>query len=178
MSRTLGWIAAIGLSVGVISLSLAWGIGGGDVRRAIAHSYLTLQSCDDTKVAVGGPERRLPWTGDDTLDVVLSTPVRLIASPGSEVVIRGAPETIAHLRLQGGRLSADCRWLTTPRPIEVELPARALRHVRLAGSVKATLEKLSEPELMLTVSGSGNVQASGTVERAVIAISGSGDVRL
>ena len=178
MARTLGWIAAIGLGVGVVSSSLAWALGGHDLKRLIHGSLPGHQACEDTKVSATASERRLPWTGDDTTEVVLSAPVRLIAGPGSEVVIRGAPEAIAHIRLQGGRLSADCRGLASSRPIEVELPARALRHVRLSGSVKATLEKLSEPELKLTVSGSGNVQAAGAVERAVVTISGSGDVRL
>ena len=46
MSRTLGWIAVIGLGVGVISLSLTWTIGGRDLRRLIAQGDLALQACD------------------------------------------------------------------------------------------------------------------------------------
>jgi hypothetical protein len=109
---------------------------------------------------------------------VLSAPVRLIAGSGSEVVIRGAPEAIAHLRLQGGRLSADCRWLTTSRTIEVELPAQALHHVRVTGAGKVALQKLSQAELALTVTGSGEVQAQGSVERLAATVTGSGAVRL
>jgi hypothetical protein len=103
--------------------------------------------------------------------------LRLIAGSGSEVIVRGAPQTIAHLQLRGGRLFADCR-LRTSQPIEVELPARALRHVRISGSGRVALEKLDQPELTLTISGSGHFQAKGTVERVSATISGSGDFRL
>src|SRR5436190_6193545 len=177
MPRTLGWVAAIGLGVGVASLSLAWAVRGRDLKRVLAESNLNLQSCDDAKVA-SGPERHLPWSGDDTIEVTLAAPLRLIAGTGSEVIVRGAPETIAHLQLSGRRLFADCRLLVSSKPIEVELPARALRHVRISGAGKVALEKLDQPELALTISGSGNLSAKGTVERVSATISGSGDIRL
>jgi len=176
MPRILGWIAAIGLGVGVVSLALAWSIGGSDLRRVLADINPNLQSCDDSKSA-GESERRLPWTGDDTVEVVTPTALRLIAGTGSEVIVRGAPQTIAHLQLRGGRLFADCR-LRSSQAIEVELPARALRHVRISGAGRVTLEKLDQPELTLTISGSGHMQAKGAVERVSATISGSGDVRL
>jgi Putative auto-transporter adhesin, head GIN domain len=179
MSRTLGWIAAIGLTVGGVSLSLAWAIGGRDVRQMLAEEgRFPLGSCDDSTVTVGGSERRLPWTGDDTLDIALPTALRLIASDRNDVVLRGAPEAIAHLQLSGRRLYADCRRLTASQPIEVELPARALRHVRLSGATRVTLEKLNQPDLTLKVSGSGEVRAQGAVDRATVEVSGSGDIRL
>jgi len=176
MPRTLGWIAVVGLGIGVASLSLAWTIGGRDLRRVLADINPDLRSCDDSKVA-GPAERRLPWTGDDTVEVVMPAALRLIAGTGSEVIVRGAPQTIAHLQLHGGRLSADCR-LRSSQPIEVELPARALRHVRISGSGRVALEKLDQPELTLTISGSGHMQAKGAVERVSATISGSGDIRL
>jgi len=177
MNRTLGWIATVGLGVGVVSLALAWAIGGSDVKRMIAEQRLGWHSCDDSEVAAAGPERRLPWTGGDTIEVVTPTPLRLIASDGGDVVLRGTPEAIAHLRLRGGKLFS-CGRLNASGPIEVELPARALRHVRISGAGNVALEKLSQRELALTISGSGQMQAQGTVERVSATISGSGDVRL
>lgn len=178
MRNTLGWIAIVGLSVGAASLALAWTIAGRDTRRLIAEeSHFNWRSCDNDK-AVGGSERRLRWTGGDTIDVVAPAALRLIPGNGSEVVLRGAPETIAHLRLVGGRLFADCRGLAAAPPIEVELPAEALRHLRLSGSTHVVLEKLDQPALELTISGSGDVRARGSVERLAVTISGSADARL
>ena len=175
MKRTLGLIAITGLSIGVVCLSLAWAIGGRDFRMLVAEDRFGWRSCDDDAVAAG-PERRLAWTGGDTIDVTTPVPLRLIAGDGGEVVLRGAPDTIAHLRLRGGRLFS-CGRLGAG-PVDVELPARALRHVRISGAGTVTVEKLNQRELGLTISGSGDIQAQGTVERVSAEISGSGNVRL
>lgn len=178
MRSTLGWIATIGLGVGIVSLALAWAIGGRDLKRMIAEDRLGWRACDDSTVAASGPERRLPWTGDDTIDVVMPVSLRLTPAAGDEVVLRGAPEAIAHVQLRRGRLFTNCRRLGSSQPIEVELPARALRHVRISGAGTVALEKLDQPRLALTISGSGQIQAQGAVERVSATISGSGDVRL
>jgi len=174
----LGKIALGGIGVGVVSLSLAWTLGGRDLRQILADRDLSWRSCDAGKVAAAGPERRLPWTGDDTIGLSLSVPVRLVPGAGNDVVLRGAPETIAHLELKGGRLRADCRNLPDKQTVTIELPSRALQNVRLSGSATATIGPLDQPALALTVSGSGHVQANGTVERISVTIRGSGDIRL
>lgn len=175
MKRTLGLVAITGLSIGVVCLSLAWAVGGRDFRTMIAEDRFGWRSCDDDGAATG-PERRLAWTGGDTIDVTTPVPLKLTAGDGGEVVLRGAPDTIAHLRLRGSRL-VSCGRLGVG-PVDVELPARALRHVRISGSGTVTLEKLSQRELGLAISGSGDIQAQGTVERVSAEISGSGNVRL
>jgi hypothetical protein len=174
----LGKIALGGIGVGVVSLSLAWTLGGRELGHIIAERDFSWRSCNGGKVAVAGPERRLPWTGDDTIRLALSVPVRLVPGAGNEVVLRGTPETIAHLELKDGRLRADCRNLPDGQTVTIELPPRALRNVRLSGSATALLGPLDQPALALTVSGSGHVQVSGTVERMTVTIRGSGDIRL
>jgi len=176
MSRTLGWIAAAGLGVGVASLSLAYAIGGSEIRHLLAGDVLGLAACGDA-TTMGAAERGLPWAAGDTIELSLGTPLRLVPGEGSEVVVRGAPDAIGHVELRGSRLTVDCR-LATSRTIEVELPARALRHLRIAGFARATVEKLSQPEMTVSISGSGNVRLQGSVDRLAATISGSGDVRL
>lgn len=175
MNSILGRTAVIGLGVGIVSLSLAWALGGrDDFRRVIAEERFGWRSCDDA-VAVAGPERRLPWSGGDKIEVTTPVPLRLIASDSSDVVLRGTPEAVAHLGLRGGRLFSCGRL---EGPVEVALPARALRHVRISGTGTVTLEKLDQREIELRISGSGQIEARGTVEHVSAHISGSGDVRL
>jgi hypothetical protein len=175
MNTILGRVAVIGLGVGVVSLSLAWVLGGReDLRRVIAEERFGWHACDDT-VAVAGPERRLPWMGGDKIEVTTPVPLRLIAGDGSDVVLRGTPTAVAHLQLRGSRL-VSCGRLDGP--VEVTLPARALRRVRISGAGNVTLEKLDQRELELRISGSGQIEARGSVERVSAHISGSGDVRL
>src|SRR5689334_3865309 len=136
--RLLGKIAVAGIGVGIVSLSLAWTIAGRDLRHVLHDGpFARYAACDTGKAVIGGSERRLPWTGDDSIEIALSIPLRLVAGSGSDVVLRGDPTTIAHLQLSGGHLRADCRPLRDAQTVTVELPARALRTVRLAGSVKA-----------------------------------------
>ena len=176
MNRTLGLVAIAGLGIGVACLSLAWAIGGRDLRTMIAEDRFGWRSCDDD-AAAAGPERRLTWTGSDTIEVLTPVPLRLVAGDGSDVVMRGAPDAIAHLKLRGGKL-LSCGRRSASGPIEIELPARALRHVRISGAGTVTLEKLSQRQLGLAISGSGDIKAQGTVERVSAEISGSGNVRL
>ena len=175
MNRTLGLVALSGLTVGVICLSLAWAIGGRDFRTLVAEDRFGWRSCGDD-AATAAPERRLAWSGGDTIDGTTPVPLKLSAGDSGEVVLRGAPDTIAHLRLRGSRL-VSCGRLGAG-PVEVELPARALRHVRISGAGTVTLEKLSQRELGLAISGSGGIRAQGTVERVSAEISGSGNVGL
>jgi len=176
MNRTLGLVALSGLGIGVVCLSLAWAIGGRDLRTMIAEDRFGWRSCDDD-AAAAGPERRLAWTGGDTIEVLTPVPLRMVAGDGSDLVMRGKPEAIAHLRLRGGKL-LSCGRRSAAGPVEIELPARALRHVRISGTGTVTLEKLSQHTLGLAISGSGDIQAQGAVERVSAEISGSGNVRL
>ncbi len=77
MSRTLGWIAATGLAVGVVSLSLAYMAGGSELERLLNRSRFTLQSCGDDSAPGKGSERRLAWSGGDAIDIALPASVRL-----------------------------------------------------------------------------------------------------
>jgi hypothetical protein len=176
MNRTLGLVAISGLSIGVVCLSLAWAIGGRDLRTMIAEDRFGWRTCDGDADAAG-PERRLAWTGGDTIEVLTPVPLRLVAGDGSDVVMRGTPDAVAHLKLRGGKV-ISCGRRSASGPVEIELPARALRHVRISGAGTVTLEKLSQRELGLAISGSGDIQAQGNVERVSADISGSGNVRL
>jgi hypothetical protein len=176
MSRTLGWIATFGLTIGVVSLALAYAFGGRDLNRLLSVA----QSCSDggAKADASSSERRLPWTDGDTIDIALPATVRLKSGEGSEVVVRGSPDTIAHVEVRGSRITLNCRWSAAARHVEITLPGRAFRNIGLAGSAKVILEGLNQPELALSISGSGSVKGQGTVDQLSVRIAGSGNARL
>ena len=176
MSRTLGWIATFGLTIGVVSLALAYAFGGRDFDRILSVA----QSCGDgpAKAGASSTERRLPWTGGDTVDIALPATVHLKSGDGSDVIVRGAPDTIAHVEVRGSRITLNCRWSAAARHVEITLPGRAFRNIGLAGSAKVFLEDLNQPELALSISGSGTVKGQGTVDRLTVRIAGSGNARL
>jgi hypothetical protein len=181
MSRTLGMIAAFGLGTGVVSLVLAYALGGRDFQRML-HSGLSIaQSCRDdglTRTGDAPTERRLPWAGGDSVDIALPATVRLRGGEGSDVIVRGSPDAIAHVEVRDGRITLDCRWVAGARRIEIILPGRAFRHVGLSGSAKVALENLNQPELALRISGSGTVTGQGAIDRLTIGVAGSGNALL
>jgi putative autotransporter adhesin-like protein len=176
MSKYLGRIAVVSLTIGVVSLGLAWMVGGRDLGRLLDRGSFTLQACGDDSKATAS-ERHLAWSGD-AIDIALPASVRYQAGEGSDIVVRGAPDSISHVELRGDNLTFNCRWHTSSRDIEITLPGRALSRVAISGSARVMMGNLAQPELKLAISGSGSVTAQGAVDELVVRISGSGRARL
>jgi len=174
MARTLGWIAAGGLSVGVVFLSLAYATGGSEIRRTVDNLSFG-RSCD--KNGATASERRLKWDGDDTVHIALPATVHYRGGEGDEVIVRGSPDVVANIEIQGGRITLNCRGAGS-RAVDVTLPGRAFRKINLSGSGKLLMENVSQPDLALTIAGSGTLRAQGSVDRVTVTIAGSGDARL
>ena len=176
MSNYLGRIAVVSLTIGVVSLGLAWMFGGRDLGQLLHRGTLFARSCGD-----GGKgadtERHLPWRGN-SIDIALPGTVHFRAGEGSDIVVRGAPDTIANVEVRGGRLMLDCPWTAEARNIEVTLPGQTTRHVGISGSGKLEMDNLNQRELTLSISGSGSLRAQGTVDHLRVRVSGSGDAQL
>jgi hypothetical protein len=180
MVKTLGWIAVGGLSIGFASLALAYVIGGRDLDGMLDRGIFLAKSCgnNDGKADAKQQERRLMWEGGDTVDITLPASVRYRGGEGSDVIVRGSPDVIAHVELRHGRITLDCHRWGGFRDVEITLPGRAFRRIDLSGSSKLTMENVNQPDLAFKISGSGTVRAQGTVDHATINVAGSGDARL
>jgi hypothetical protein len=178
VARTLGWIAAGGLGVGVVCLSLAYALGARDVH-GIGLGTLLGQSCSDgAKADARQSERRWTWAGGDTVEVALPATVRYRGGEGSDLIARGSPDALAHIEIRGGKIVLDCHQFWRSRDIEVTLPGRAFRRISLSGSGKLIMENVNQPDLDFRISGSGTVRAQGTVDHATVSVAGSGAARL
>jgi hypothetical protein len=170
--RTLGLIAIGGIGIGIVSLSLAYALGGHDLHRL---PFGVASSCD-TK---GGPSvRHLAWDSSDAIELSLPGTVTFRGGQGSDIVVRGSPDLVANVEVKGGRLTLGCRGWGVGRDLEITLPGRSFRHIGISGSGKLVMENVSKPELDLRISGSGTVRAQGSVDQATVKVSGSGDARL
>src|SRR5260370_16232945 len=116
MSKYLGRIAIVSLTIGVASLALAWAFGGRDLARLLERGTFVAQSCGDGTTKASDSERHLAWTGD-AIDIALPATVRYRSGEGSDIVVRGAPDAIAHVELRGGRLILHCRLHPSSRDI-------------------------------------------------------------
>ncbi|HTR85913.1 MAG TPA: DUF2807 domain-containing protein [Reyranella sp.] len=178
MSNTLGRIAAAGLGTGVVCLAIAWTIGGHDLDGLWQHDRWAWRGhgCERTATADNASaERRLAWTGGDTIEIALPATVHFRAGEGPDLIVRGAPDAVANVEIRGNRLVLDCR---APGRVDVTLPGTAFRRIGVSGWANVRLENLNQPELVFTLSGSGDLVAQGTVDRLTATISGSGNARL
>jgi hypothetical protein len=151
MSKILGRIAAIGLGIGIVSLGLAYAVGGGDFDRLVNRSGVFAEACGDG--AAPASERRLAWTGGDAIDIALPATVHFRGGEGNEIVLRGPPDIIT-------------------------LPGQPFRRVNVSGSGRLSMENFNQPELTLRISGSGTLRGQGSVDQLSVVISGSGTARL
>ena len=122
--------------------------------------------------------RELSWSGGDAVYIHLPANVHFKSGPLWHAAAHGPAEVIEHVRLDNGRLEFDQSMHWCNVDVSVELTGPAVRHWTLAGSGDVQLEQLSQPDIEITVSGSGSLTASGKVERTQASIRGSGDVNL
>lgn len=179
MSRILGWVATVGLGVGVISLGIAYALGGHDVFHQFDRRGLfVLQSCDQGAATHGGvTERHLGWSGGDAIDIALAAVVHFRGGDDGDIVVRGSPDLIANVEADGRALRLKCRGVLSNRDIEIDLPGR-YRRVGILGSGQVTMDNLDQRRLELHVAGSGNVDAKGTVDHLNLTLAGSANARM
>ena len=105
MAKTLGWIAVGGLGVGFASLALAYALVGRDLGNLLDRDIFLAHSCGDNsgKDDAKQWERRLAWEGDDAVEIALPASVRYRGGEGSDVIVRGSPDVIAHVEVRHGR---------------------------------------------------------------------------
>ena len=176
MARTLAWVAGGGLSVGVVCLSLAYAIGGNELRHMADFDLPFGGSCG--KEGEAKSERRLAWNGGDTINIALPATVRYRGGEGSEVIVRGSSGVVDRVDLQGHSLTLNCRGFARAHDIEVILPGRTFRRINLTGSGTVIMENVSQSELAVSISGSGDIRAQGKVDNVKVSIAGSGHARL
>ena len=177
--RTLAWIALGGIGLGAASLSLAFALDGPRIEDQLLDLSLGSRCADsDKQTTTSQRERHLAWQDGDEIDLALPGTVRYRGGEGSEIVVRGAPELIAHVEVKRGRLTLNCRSSRDGRSFEVTLPGRTFRRIGIAGSGKLVMENVNQPELAFSIAGSGSVRAQGVVAHATVKVAGSGQARL
>jgi len=178
MIRGLGWMALAGIGVGAGFLSLAFALGGHELDDLRLDLSLG-SSCEGSAPASSDQrERRLAWEDGDSLELSLPGTVYFRGGQGGDVTVRGPGDLVDHVEIKHGRLTLHCRSRGRTRDLEVTLPGRAFRSIRIAGSGKLVMKNVDQPELALSIAGSGTIHAQGKVDRATVKVAGSGDARL
>lgn len=130
------------------------GVEASEVRTVAPFQGLTVEGALELTVRVGG-EQSVEVFADENLMPYLETRVE-----------RGTLE-----------LAMDTDY-SSHRVIRAVINVPTLEHLSVLGSCDATLEGFSGRRLAIAIEGSGDVRASGSVDRLEVDIDGSGDVRL
>ncbi|WP_267548911.1 GIN domain-containing protein [Rhizobium rhizogenes] len=176
MIGRLALVAIAGTIGAVVLLSLGIGLSGRD-RVDAMHLWGTMRSsCEPT-----APTRQqvtLPFTATNTMVVDLPASVRYQPGDKAEAVVTGDPALLDHVRIAGGRLSLDCDPGWGEARVDVSLSGPVISNWKLLGSGDLTLSQINQPQLRVSIKGSGSVAASGVADTVGLDISGSGAARL
>lgn len=183
MRTQLAIIAVSAFAVSAVSLGGAFALGGEAIGNAgFDIGGFGLPRCD----IMGAPAssvttRSLSWEGDgDQAIIAIPADTRYQAGVGDELVVKGDPAIISHVRVHNGVVGLDCRhesFFGHMDRIDVTLPGkRTFRTFEVSGIGIMRLSGLSQPELALKVSGAGSITADARTKKTDLDVSGDGTV--
>ena len=189
MRTKLAMIALSGFAVSAVCLGGAFALGGGQLGDATLNlsdfgDSFGMPRCDATGTPASTAETRsLPWDGgEDRAAIAIPATTHYQAGNGDQLVVKGDPAIISHVRVHNGVVSLDCRngfmnWSGNNR-VDVTLPGRrTFQKFEMMGSGNMQLSGLSQPEAKVEIDGSGTIETDGKVDRLHLEIDGSGTVQ-
>jgi len=186
MIRTLLIITGAALVLCVATLSGAAAIGGNDLANH-GWTWTFREDGEDHTVRFrrgdDGPSvtRTLDWTGGDRLQIEIPGEVIYVQGDTPSVVVTGKKSMVDQVSLVDGRLAWSREddvfvfgWGRHDR-LRVVITAPSVTAFDLDSSADLSIRNYDQPTFELTVSGSGDVEATGETRAATIRTTGSGD---
>ncbi|MES2255614.1 MAG: DUF2807 domain-containing protein [Pseudomonadota bacterium] len=186
MRTKLAIIAVSGFAVSAVCLGGAFALGGHAIGDAVfgadLMSLADLPRCDSLTSATA-TSRNLRWDGNDgRAAIALPANVHYQAGSGDELVVKGDPDFIAHIRVRDGLVALDCNGnfhLGKNDRVDVTLPGRrTFKSFALLGTGNVQLSGLSQPDVKVSIAGSGDLQADGKTDNLKVDVKGSGNLKL
>lgn len=199
MIRTLLIIAGAALVLSLATLTGAAALGGADLRE---HGWSwTVTEKDGDRIhfqrgsgdddADRGPSvtRNLPWSGGASLIIDGALNVEYVQGAEAGVVITGPQAVVERVRLDGARLSLDegderivfgwdsghFRARSDYDDLRVVITAPSVATFQLNGSQRLSITGYDQPSIAISVSGSGEVEATGETQVLNLTVDGSGE---
>ncbi|MBO9710634.1 MAG: DUF2807 domain-containing protein [Caulobacter sp.] len=156
------------------------------------HIHIGPGSTTDESEDTSQTERQLAWSGGSSLQVDLPANVtytQAAAGAAPSVKISGPRALVDRVVIEDGQLrlkEGSGRGVLrigghgfdisrdTDR-LEIEVSAPAVRDFTVNGSGDLHLKGYDQPDLVLAINGSGDVEAEGRTKRLELRVSGSGD---
>lgn len=139
-------------------------------------------------------DRTFAWTGKDELRIDLPVDVVFVQGPEAKIVASGPKAYIDRLRVDGGHISLDendgvdrdsvtisalgVHIQSDSDRVKITVIAPDVTKFDVRGSGDLDIRKYDHPSFAVSVSGSGDVEASGRADAVAIDNSGSGYANL
>lgn len=184
MRTKLAIIAVSGFVVSAVCLTGALALGGGEgIGDAIFNfDGFDLPRCDlSGEKTAAADSRAIAWDGSDTVSVALAANTHYRAGSGDQLIVRGDPRLVSHVRVKNGVVGLDChstgfRFGDEGR-LDITLPGnRTFSKFRVLGTGNMDLAGLSQPEVKLSVLGAGTIDVEGKLRKMNVNVTGSGTV--
>ena len=182
MRTKLAIIAVSGFAISAVCLGGALALGGNAIGNAVFDvGGFDLPRCD----TMGRPSataniRSLPWDNSDRAAIALPADTHYQAGSGDQLVVKGDPAIVSHIRVRNGVVGLDCHggsFFGRSDRVDVTLPGkRTFRTFEVMGTGTMDISGLSQPEVALKVAGSGSITADAKVQKIALDVSGDGTV--
>jgi len=183
---TLGCAAGVAALAGPTLMKEGWTITLDDDDARDRH--INLQSAETLPTL----NRTLAWSGGDLLHVDVPCDVEYVQGPAGKIEVSGPKDLVEGLKIAGGVITLDrrsdlesltvdrmgIRVLSDAERLKIVVTAPGVRKFELDGSGDLTIRDFDQPELSVSLSGSGEVSARGRTTRLVLNSTGSGAARL
>lgn len=194
MIRTLLIITGASLVLCIAALAGAAALGGTEMARhgwswtfrdgdfARTEKTVTFERADSGPAVT----RTLAWDGSDRLDIDVAADVTYVQGDTASVEVRGPRNQVEALRLRGGRLTFDrdensevvmFGWGRHDR-LQITVTAPSVRTFDLSASGDLSIRGYDQPDLMVRINGSGEVDVAGRTDAVELDIHGSGEADL
>src|SRR5258708_15242600 len=172
MTRPVASGAIFGLAIAAAPFPLAASIGTAELWPTWGR-WSAEASCS------GGLEtlsRTLAWDGDGSrLDIRVPATIHLEPEAARTITAEGPAAAVGHLTMQDGRLAFDdCRWDGPPARLTIRISGPPIQRIAVHGVSRLEIEGIDQPEIEITVTGSGAVTRKGKAGAATITVTGSG----
>ena len=196
MIRNLIIIAVASFVLAVVCFAGAAAVGGRDLMEQgwhVSPAFLeALDEDNDVSVRIGGRDLTGPdvtqdiaWTGGSQLQIDVPAEVSFTQGAVAKVTISGPKGLVDRVTLNDGRLrfkdsetDGGVHLRYTRERLKVTIVAPGVSRFVLNGSSSLGILAYDQPDLTISVNGSGDVTAAGKTQALTLSLAGSGEASL
>lgn len=121
--------------------------------------------------------REVKWTSGNKMMIEIPLEVHWQKSDQTYAALEGPQNILEHVQIDSERLHGRFKWPFFKRnPIKLELMSPTIEKWELIGSGDLYLHEIDQSSLYLSLTGSGEIKASGSTENVTLHMEGTGDV--